>query len=586
MPLHQWQQVPAINFGFSGGTGWAYSSLYSPYRQTVLLELQSHFIDSVKVWLVSGTGSVKEYPLTGFQRLPQMANNPLLHRYYLFELPLEAKHSYQLFIRGFIAPGFTMKYAVKYWEPAEFMHYFRGSDWGWAIFVGITFIVIFISLLSFLFHSRLIYLYYAGYVASLTLYGLVNDGWGIFLPDFLRQILNPVFLGHLLNLGICFLLLFSRKFLVIPRQASRWWLRISPWWFWALITVCIVMAYYGYSLHHDMVARLGYRLGLLVAFAAGLVWLSYLWDALQRGFQPAWLLLASQVIMIIFYGINVFLVNMNAVTLAFPDMLMYRVALMSELLIIAIGWIYRQKVIRESQEQLQIASVAQQQAVWEADRHWHEEEIKTLRLENELHSQRDSLARDLHDGIGSQLTHIISRLDLLTFSPGTHQNQLLRLSDFTRETNQNLRETIWILHQETITFQDFATRLHSFLRKLWEDREIPALTWKCPANGENPVLPPLVALHLFRITQEATINILKHAEASKVCVHLELYVPTVALMIADNGRGFCQTAASPGFGLANMRRRTEEMSGCFCLDTGAFGTNIHVTMPLVDVLMC
>ncbi len=579
LPLQQWEQVSAINFGFEGGTGWAYSEVYSLEDQTVILELQSHFIDTVKVWLVSEKGSVSAYPLTGFRNLSHSAHNPLFHRYFKFELPLEANVHYSLFIQGSTAPGFTMKYAVKLWEPIAFMNYIRGSDWEWAVFVGIVLLVIFITLCCYIFHRKLIYLYYAGYVASLSLYGLVNDGWGIFLPFHLHQLLNPILIGHLLNLGVCFLLLFSRKFLVISSQPPQWWLRISPWWFWMLITVCIEMTHYGYSIHREAWTRLGYGLGLSVVAAAGLVWLSYLADAIKRGFQPAWLLFASQVILIDFYGMNVFLVNMNAVKLAFPDMLIYRVVLTAELLIIAIGWIYRQKVIRESQEQLQAVNVAQQQAVWEAERQWQEEVIKTLRLENELHGQRDRLARELHDGIGSQLTHIISRLDLLTFST-PQQNQLLRLSDFTRETNRNLRETIWILNQETISFNDFATRLHSFLRKLWEDRETPALNWQAPITSDNPVLPPLVALHLLRITQEATVNALKHAGASEVSVRMELGPADVTLLIEDNGRGFCQAVVSPGFGLSNMRWRAEETGGSFRMDTGDSGTSIRVTIPL------
>ena len=581
LPLHQWEQVSAINFGFKGGTGWATSCIHSTQRQSIILELQSHFIDTVRVWLVSEKGWVSAYPPAGFRNLSHSALNPLFHRYFNFELPLEANSHYSLFVRGSTAPGFTMKYAVKFWEPVAFVNYIRGSDWAWAVFVGIVLLVIFISLCCYIFHRKLIYLYYAGYVASLSLYSLVNDGWGIFLPFHLHLLLNPILIGHLLNLGLCFLLLFSRKFLVISSQAPQWWLRISPWWFWMLITGCIVMTHYGYSLHQEAWTRLGYGLGLSIVAAAGLVWLSYLADAIKRGFQPAWLLFASQVVLIVFYGINVFLVNMNAVKLAFPDMLIYRVVLTAELLIIAIGWIYRQKVIRESQEQLQAINVAQQQAVWEAERQWQEEVIKTLRLENELHGQRDRLARDLHDGIGSQLTHIISRLDLLTFSVTPQQSQLLRLSDFTRETNRNLRETIWILNQETIGFNDFATRLHSFLRKLWEDRETPTLTWQAPITSDNPVLPPLVALHLLRITQEATVNALKHAEASQIRVNLNLHLPLMVLTIADNGRGFCQAGASPGFGLANMRWRAEEMAGTCHLDTGDSGTAIQVTMPLI-----
>jgi hypothetical protein len=70
LPLHQWEQVSAINFGFKGGTGWATSRIHSPQHQSVILELQSHFIDTVKVWLVSEKGLVSAYPLQDFGTCP------------------------------------------------------------------------------------------------------------------------------------------------------------------------------------------------------------------------------------------------------------------------------------------------------------------------------------------------------------------------------------------------------------------------------------------------------------------------------------------------------------------------------------
>src|SRR5690606_20859946 len=141
-------------------------------------------------------------------------------------------------------------------------------------------------------------------------------------------------------------------------------------------------------------------------------------------------------------------------------------------------------------------------SVYEAERQRQAEEIKALRLENELQAQREHLGRDLHDGLGSQLTHLISRLDLLAYNGTPYPGQLLRLSEFARDMNQTLRETIWLLDQETITMEAFGTRLYGMLLKVWDDREAPELHWNILNTPDNPVLSPLTALHLVRITQE------------------------------------------------------------------------------------
>ena len=544
------------------------------------MELQSHFIDSVNVWLVAGGEVIKEYPITGYWRLPDATHNPTQHRYFLFELPLEKEQNYQVFIRGYVIPNFPQRYAIEYWEPARFRNYQRRGDWGWAMFTGITVMVTFLALLCFIFHPRRIYLYYGGYVFCLVLYALTNDGWGIFFPKPIQQELNPITIGYFLSLSFCFFLLFSRQFLTIPRDASQGWLRLNPWFIWILMAICIVIAQYGFSQQNETIIKVSYRIGLLLALAVALLWVGYVYHALQKGFKPAWLLLASQVVMIGFYGTNVFLMNSGLVLHAFPDIIVLRIALVSELLIIAIGWVYRQKVIRESQEKLEVANAAQKLEIKEAENHWKDEEIKALKLQNELYSQRERLARELHDGIGSQLAHITSRLDVLTFAPTPLQNQLHRLSELSRETTQNLREILWIFHQESIRLHDFADRLHGLLLRLWEDLENPTLLWQAPCKGNNPVLPPLVVLHLLRITQEAIVNALKYAEASEVSVCLEASFSDVVLTVTDNGRGFNASAAASGHGLTNMRRRAEEVSGCFQLNTGPSGTSIKVTIPL------
>jgi len=216
----------------------------------------------------------------------------------------------------------------------------------------------------------------------------------------------------------------------------------------------------------------------------------------------------------------------------------------------------------------------------EAEQQRQKEEIKVLRLENELQAQRERLGRDLHDGLGSQLTHIISRLDLLACANAPDPSQLLRLSQFAREMNQTLRETIWLLDHETITVAAFGARLHSMLLKVWDDRDTPTLHWQFNNTPENPVLPPLVALHLVRITQEGTSNALKYAGATQVSIKLAVHNKDLQLTILNNGHGFDATKAGAGFGLSNMRKRTEEAKGSFNLRTGPSGTSIKVTLPL------
>ncbi len=88
------------------------------------------------------------------------------------------------------------------------------------------------------------------------------------------------------------------------------------------------------------------------------------------------------------------------------------------------------------------------------------------------------------------------------------------------------------------------------------------------------------ATGLYRITQEALSNALKHAQASKVNVSLEFVPDGVEFRVQDDGRGFDPAASVAGHGLRNMRQRAEELGGAFSLESStAEGTQVIIKLP-------
>lgn len=235
----------------------------------------------------------------------------------------------------------------------------------------------------------------------------------------------------------------------------------------------------------------------------------------------------------------------------------------------------------KSKEELLIANNRLVQVLLELEKARLEEENKALKLEKDLNFQRERLGRDLHDCFGSQLTHIISRLDLLTTTNNLDLHQLLRINEFAREMNQTLRETIWVLDQESITAIALGTRLHSMLLKIWEDRDAPILNWQFKNIAENKMIQPFLALQIIRIVQEATNNALKYASASQVTVKVTVKKNKLLLNIIDNGCGFDADIKRHGYGISNIGKRAEELRGCFRLTSSSSGTCIDVWVPIV-----
>jgi signal transduction histidine kinase len=102
------------------------------------------------------------------------------------------------------------------------------------------------------------------------------------------------------------------------------------------------------------------------------------------------------------------------------------------------------------------------------------------------------------------------------------------------------------------------------------------------AAGER--LPTRVETALFRITQEALTNVVKHADADTVRVTFARRERSVVLAVEDDGRGFSR-AQSPGdgFGLVGMRERVASVNGAIEIESrpGA-GTRLTVEIPVPD----
>ncbi len=201
------------------------------------------------------------------------------------------------------------------------------------------------------------------------------------------------------------------------------------------------------------------------------------------------------------------------------------------------------------------------------------EESRALRL------QREHIARDLHDGVGSHLTHIVSRLEILAHQNKQLEDGLMVLRDLASETINQLRETIWVLHQEKITFGHLTERIRGLILKIAENYE--RIEIRIAANGDKAIsISPFIASSIFRIIQESINNSLKYAGASVITVCLNADADRISTQISDDGKGFDLCKVSPGYGITNMQERAKELGGKFYICSSEKGTHIMVYTPV------
>lgn len=93
----------------------------------------------------------------------------------------------------------------------------------------------------------------------------------------------------------------------------------------------------------------------------------------------------------------------------------------------------------------------------------------------------------------------------------------------------------------------------------------------------------IVIFTLLRICRETLTNIIKHADATRVDMALEVDAKTVRLQIGDNGSGFDLHDHGKGHGLRSMRKRAELLEGSFAIDS-AKGTTVVLSLPVDGTL--
>ena len=209
--------------------------------------------------------------------------------------------------------------------------------------------------------------------------------------------------------------------------------------------------------------------------------------------------------------------------------------------------------------------------------------IAQIENQNKLHEQRLAISRDLHDNIGAQLTFIISSVENLKFGFPTMENSiknhLTKISDFTKTTIVELRDTIWAMNASEFTFEDLSSRIYNFIEKAQSAKENTKFNFLVNDSLKNSKFSSLEGVNLYRTIQEAVNNGIKYADATEVSVQVKPNENGIIIEISDNGKGFDIDTIDLGNGIVNMQKRIEEIGGVFKINS-ELDKGTHITISL------
>ncbi|PKG52324.1 histidine kinase [Olleya sp. 1-3] len=192
--------------------------------------------------------------------------------------------------------------------------------------------------------------------------------------------------------------------------------------------------------------------------------------------------------------------------------------------------------------------------------------------------ERARLARDIHDGIGSDLAGI--KLAFEHYSE-KHEDasQAKRIGEAIDNACFDIRSLSHQLHPLSFSKIGFTSFLNDFVDQITNNTTLTIQTFIFPEEDIDKLPEDLLA-DAYRIVQELINNIIKHAKATEADVQLTKHDAYLNIVVHDNGKGF-KTNKKQGIGLRNIKERLQKVQGTLDIDSGSGnGTSITIDIPI------
>jgi signal transduction histidine kinase len=207
------------------------------------------------------------------------------------------------------------------------------------------------------------------------------------------------------------------------------------------------------------------------------------------------------------------------------------------------------------------------------------ERAEVERNRAELLAERNHLARELHDVLAHTLAALSLQLEAFATVVDAEPGTSARVRDQLERTRELVREGLNEARGAVRALRDDAEPLEQRLGRLAEQDAADFIT-----SGEVRALAPETILALYRVTQEALTNVVKHAPGAHMSVRLAFDPERVTVTI-DNDVPVTNGAAPPlassggGFGLRGISERVALLGGEVEAGPAGGGWRVRATVP-------
>lgn len=237
-----------------------------------------------------------------------------------------------------------------------------------------------------------------------------------------------------------------------------------------------------------------------------------------------------------------------------------------------------------------------ERSIWQKE--MSEGQLYATQKENQLHAlaaclmaaqdeERKRIARDLHDNIGQRLAILAIDVESALKKKEAPEDTIAKLPRLRTNLNaviQELADLSHNLHPSILDQVGLAAALQDLCQTQSERQQGQV---QFSSSGLTRPISSEVANVVYRITQEALHNVMKHAPNSGALVRLSELPTGIQLSIEDDGPGFDTEVNEPrgsGLGIISMQERARLVGGVFSIHSRpGTGTQIQVFVPLSGI---
>lgn len=433
-------------------------------------------------------------------------------------------------------------------------------------YIGYFMFALVFNILLWLFLKNRIYLWHAGYVLSLIGFNLNEFLFDSFaFPDWLYKLWVYLPKSMFLLLPVYFAFNIFQLF-VNQKQEFPIFHKIFTWYKIVAIAILIIVTFNAFLLPFDnLFVSIGRRAAYYLSFAGLIILVTNIACGIARRHYYTIIYSISTIFLLLAF-LDFILNTLEFGQLFFIPPGNITVAFTFEILALTVIFVFKYKDEKNNSIKALNETVSLRNS-------WATEIIKVQE------SERERIARDLHDDVGATLSTL--KLHLSNNPVKARSAQETADYERTMELISKITDDVRSISHDLLPHDFINDGLFFSLQNRVDELNYNGkIKFQLVIEGDEAMADHTTAMIIYRIVNELITNIIKHSDASEASVQLALLDTYIQIIIEDNGIGMNNVTNKSGIGLRNIAKRVEFLNGEIHIDSSKKGSTFIIVIPL------